>query len=325
MNKIVTLVLTIFLIASFLDAKKADRAVKVVAHDTSESVSFKKSPKKEAKNVTSGKKAVAEKVLPKNLISVNKIALMVYTDEDPIIITQHEINRKSLDGRARTKDEVLFEFVAHHEATELYKMPAEDERVDKHLASIRELHGVTDEQIKQLFREQGYSFEEGKEALRRSYAIEDLLHRLINDRLMVPEKDIVAFYEKNPVVTPAEFRVKKGFIQHDAFTQEERTALQEDGLYQERVEWRDPYWITLDEIADSKKFIADMKPGEIRILPVDGGYEIVTLLKRKKEQIKSLKERRREITDELKFPQQCEMRATFEKELLAKYEVVDFT
>src|SRR5574343_1586541 len=50
-----------------------------------------------------------KKVKQPDLKTVNKIVCVVYTDTDPIIITQLDVERKSLDGRVRTQDEIILE------------------------------------------------------------------------------------------------------------------------------------------------------------------------------------------------------------------------
>ena len=62
--------------------------------------------------------------------------MVVYTDEEPIIITQHDIERKSLDGHSKTMQEVLFDRLKYYEATNYYKISGYQEDAQKHIAAI---------------------------------------------------------------------------------------------------------------------------------------------------------------------------------------------
>jgi parvulin-like peptidyl-prolyl isomerase len=256
------------------------------------------------------------------LKTVNKIAFVIYTDTEPIIITQLDLDRKSLDGRTRTSDEVLLERILYYEATVAYRIPVPDDLVDKHIASIKEAHGLSEGQIADLFKKEGYTFEEGKEQLRISYAIQHLEQQFIAGRLVVTEKEIQEFYDKHPIKEPAAVRIKKGILKKDELTEKEFDQLVNNGLHQQRIEWGNPYWLQEHEIADSKKFIMTMEPGTLKVIPSPDGYEVITVLKRTQERNKTLDECRKEIADQIRFPKYQKMLHEFHTSVLGKYEIV---
>ncbi len=255
---------------------------------------------------------------------VNQIKIVIYSSHtDPIIITSLDLSRKSLDGRERTEQEVILDRIkCYGEGLGVYHMPYPEERVEKHLTSLREVHGISDVQIQELFAKEGYSLEEGKKELAISYVVGDLMQHLIIGKLIVTEQEIEEYYKKNPVIEPAAFRIEKGTLLKDEWTQKEIDALMYDGQYVERVQWGVTYWLELDEIADDRKFIVDMKPGEIRALESEEGYEAIRLVKRKKEHAKTLDERRREIADQLRFPKYQKMLDEYHAKLLSSYDIV---
>ena len=257
--------------------------------------------------------------------TVNKIAIVVYTDDEPIMITQHSLNCKTLDGRMRTRHELLMEKLMCYEALNYYKMPITDEMVDKHLASLKEMHGIGDAQIKQLFKEAGYTYEEGREQLRASYAIQSLMGQLVDGRVVVAEEDVKAFYDKNPLKEQASFRIQTAFIKEGDLTSFQMQDLVEDGLYKDLVVWDSPYSLDIDEIAESKKYIISMKPGEIKSEKVKDGYQVVMLVKRKKERVKPFEECRSDIIAMLRVQSRKDRFASYEKELLGKYDIVYLT
>ena len=166
-----------------------------VAVDTKKDVSVTV-PEKKIENIKVDAKkgtavAVPEKKLPEVKVAsvdvkkeepkkqpketVNKIAVVIYTDDEPIMITKHSLDCKTLDGRVRSRDELVMEKLMCHEALNYYKIPITDDMVDKHLASLKEMHGIGDAEIKKLFKEAGYTYEEGRAQLRSSYAIQSLM------------------------------------------------------------------------------------------------------------------------------------------------------
>jgi hypothetical protein len=268
-------------------------------------------------------KKAAPKKQEKDLI--NKIAIVVYTDEEPIMITQHSLNCKTLDGRMRTTHELLMEKLMCYEALNYYKIPITDEMVDKHLSSLKEMHGIGDVQIKQMFKEAGYTYEEGREQLRASYAIQSLMGQLVDGRVVVEEKDVEEYYKKNPLKEQASFRIQTAFIKEGDLTSLQLQDLIEDGLYKELVVWDSPYSLDIDEIAESKKYIISMKPGEIRSEKVKDGHQVVMLVKRTKERLKEFEECRSDIIAMLRFQSRQERFKSYEKELLNKYDIVYLT
>ncbi|MCF7900256.1 hypothetical protein K9K77_01985 [Candidatus Babeliales bacterium] len=256
---------------------------------------------------------------------VNKIAIVVYTDDDPIMITQHSLNCKTLDGRTRTMHELLMEKLMCYEALTYYKIPITDEMVDKHLASLKEMHGIGDVQIKQLFKEAGYTYEEGREQLRASYAIQSLMGQLVDGRVVVEENEVKEYYKKNPIKEQASFRIKTAFVKNGDMTDLQIQDLVEDGLYKDLVVWDSPYWLDIDEIAESKKYITSMKVGQVKSEIVADGHHMVMLVNAKQERIKPFEECRSDIIGLLRGKNRQERFASYEKELLNKYDIVYLT
>ena len=274
--------------------------------------------------VVEQKKTTKKEPVAPTLTPVNSIKIVIYSSHaDPIVITSLDLSRKSLDGRERTEQEVILDRIkCYGEGLGIYHMPYPEERVEKHLTSLREVHGISDKQIQELFAKEGYSFNEGKKELAISYVVGDLMQHLIIGKLIVTEQEIEEYYKKNPEIEPAAFRIEKGSLLKDEWTQKEIDALVNDGQYAERVQWGVTYWLALDEIADDRKFIVDMKPGEIRVVESEEGYDAIKLVKRKKEHTKTLDERRRDIADQLRFPKYQKMLDEYHAKLLSSYDIV---
>lgn len=268
------------------------------------------------------KSSAQKKEIKEEEALVNKIAIVVYTDDEPIMITQHSLNCKTLDGRTRTMQELLMEKLMCYEALTYYKIPITDEMVDKHLASLKEMHGIGDAQIRQLFKEAGYTYEEGREQLRSSYAIQSLMGQLVDGRVVVEENEVKEYYKNNPLKEQAAYRIKTAFVKKGDMTDLQIQDLVEDGLYKDLVVWDNPYWLERDEIAESKKYITSMKLGQVQSEIVKDGYHMVMLINAKQERIKPFEECRSDIIALLRGKNRQERFASYEKELLNKYDIV---
>lgn len=254
---------------------------------------------------------------------VNKIAIVVYTDSEPIIITFLDIDRKSLDGQKRSAKDVLLERLKFYEATEYYKISGYQEDAEKHLKAIKNEHNLNDSQLASIFKESGYTLEEGRKELEMTYAVRRLMQELVINRIVVSEKEIKDYYEKNPVHVCASYKVRKGKVKKSVLTQEQVEDLSKTGKHKEEIVWMSPYWIFEDELAEHKKFITTMKVNAIALSEaLDDEYEFVQVIKTKPGHLKTLKERHNEITQILRYPKYDHYMKEYNDQLLEKYEVV---
>jgi hypothetical protein len=281
-----------------------------------------KSSQKE-KQQTSEQTSVAHSEKKKDFKSVDNVAVVIYTETDPIILTRSDFVRPSINGVKQKKREVILSHIMDYEAINVYKTPISDEAVTKYIGSLKEHHNLDDARLKSMFNAAGYSYEEGVDELRRMLTIDALLGFKIKSRLVVPEDEVRAYYKKHAQVEPASFKIKKGFLSESTLTEEERTQLQKIGKHSEQVDWLTPYWINEDELAESRKFIAKMQEGEIAPLEkVGNGYEVTKLVQLKKSKKRSFEESYKEISEKMKAPLFQKMLSEYHDDLLKKYEVV---
>ena len=256
-------------------------------------------------------------------ITVNAIATTVYGPSSSFFITDLDYKRKTLDGQQRTRKELVSERLMYDKCTNFFHMPPAWSRVDRHIESLKYMHGLSDVQIEDLFKQSGYSLQDGKIELARSYTISDFSQQYISNKLIVTESDIVAYYKKHPEVVPDSYYIKKGFIAKKQATEEQMKEMEQNGEYQDLVNWDVSYWIARDELSDQKKFITDMKPGQIKVIAQKEEYEVIQLVKRKHKHTRTLEERRAAITHELSSKNYQQLYDEFQKALFKEYTVVD--
>lgn len=268
---------------------------------------------------------------------VNKIAVLIYvtapsqpgSDKElekvsDIIITLLDIERPSIDGRVRSLDDLILDKLMAFEAMYFYRMVIPDDAIDKYINSIKEHYNIGDEQLRQMFKQAGYTYEEAREQLGASQAIDSLLNFKIRSRLVVPEKDVRTYYEANPVYEDASYKIKKSFISEGLLTEDELQNISDKVIKKHAIEWSTPYWLTDEEMTDERRdMLYSMKVDQYsKPEQVTGGYEVIQLLAAKPRALKSFEERYREITMILQEPHYYKMFEEFKKELFAKYEVV---
>lgn len=295
-------------------------------------------PKKKGKGVPS-QPIVAQKKEPTTAGGqlINKIAVIIYVTApsqpgsdkqlekvSDIVITLLDVERPSIDGRLRTLDELILDKLLFFEATYFYRMVISDEAIDKYINSIKEHYGIGDEQLREMFKQAGYTYDEGREQLAASQAVDGLLNFKIRSRLVVPEKEIRDYYDAHPEYEEGSYKIKKAFIPDGVLTPEELASLNDSVTAHKSIEWSMTYWLSEDEMTDERKATLQAAPvgGYTQPEQVTGGYEVIKVLAAKPRAVKSFEDSYREITAKLQEPQYFKMLEEFKKELFAKYEIV---
>ena len=313
-------------------AKQAEEKPQVVQEESKKNQS-KKPPVEKSEQKSEQKTSTST---PKREL-VNKIAVLIYvaapsqpgSDKElekvsDIVITLLDIERPSIDGRMRTLEELILDKLMAFEAIYFYRMVVSDEAIDKYISSIKEHYNISDDQLRAMFRQAGYTYEEGREQLGASQAIDSLLNFKIRSRLVVDEKEVRAYYDAHPMYEEASYKIKKAFIPEAALTEEELETLSDKIMKKSSIQWSSPYWLAQDEMTDERRAIIEAMKVDQYSEPeqVTGGYEVIKLLAVKPRALKSFEDRYREIGSKLQEPQYYKMFEALKKELLNKYEIV---
>ena len=267
----------------------------------------------------SPKKEVAfDQKIPSGLKSENEIVAVVYGTNSTDIILQTDVDAAKKE--TRTLDDIILEKLMYQDACR-YKIDINDDAIDRHLSGLCNQPGVTRDELEKIFRQSGYSYAEAVDRIRVGRAIEVLTEHKIRSRLVVLEKDVIAYCEANPEI---EFTISKAIVPFDSSKSkssqldELKKAVRTNNL--KGIKFDSPYSLMLDEIVDSKKFITKMKPGSVsQPSEVKGGFEIVKLVKRSE---RSVQDRYREVDALLKKPKFDEMLEAYKKDLKAAASVV---
>lgn len=299
----------------------ANKVVTVKQSDTSKKTELKK---KIADNVVEKKQSQQKNETPKKLVLEDEIAVIIHTspEQDPILLTRKELNRLSINGTAQTEAEIIRARKIEYEGVYVFKMPIPDEAITGYMRSLKEAHGMTDDQFKQKFEDAGYSYEEGIDELRRMLIVDQLFNFKIKSRLVVPESDVREYYEKNPQEIPAAYNIRQGFLSNGILTEEEIKELTANGKHSNLVDWMSPYWRSEDDLAESLKHMKTLPDGSIAaVLSTGNGYEVIQLVKKRPKRKRTFEESYKEIVDILQRPLFEKLVKEYEQELDQKYEV----
>lgn len=268
------------------------------------------------------------------LKDVDTIVAVVYGKEDTIIITKSELNRRGLDGAIRTLDDLVLERLMYIDAKKHNMLPTEED-IDKHLLSVQKNYGLTLDQLKEMFVEAGYSYKEGREQFAITTAVQSIVDYKIMSRLIVPEKDVKAYYEAHPEVEQAAYHLQVAVVpfqegvdpkdqkaQLEAIVTKKRSS---DPLLPDGLSWSRPFWIDHQDVADDKVFIFSMATNDVSMpQETPSGFELIKLLDKKPERVRPLPDRYREIVNILRKPKYMSMLEEYKADLYANSSVEYF-
>lgn len=264
-----------------------------------------------------------------NFILIDQIEAVVYGQEDVEIITKSDIDRPSLGGGFRTKDEIIFEREVLLDAKK-HNIPQDDEAVDAYLAQIQREHNLSEEELENIFTSSGYTLEEGRDQLQMMQTINTMLDVKIRSNLIVPRRDVEEYYKNHPTVIEATYILQRAVVpqskklsadqQHNILVKYAQTGKGASG-----ITWSDSFTINHSDIAANKHFIYEMEPGQISLpQEVGTGFEMFKLVEKTPETVKSLDDCYREIVDILRRPKYEELMEKYKATLMQNASVVYF-
>jgi parvulin-like peptidyl-prolyl isomerase len=263
------------------------------------------------------------------LVPIDTIKVVLYGTERTDLVTLSDVDRPSIAGNKQTLDDLVTSKLMVQDAVH-YKMEPNDEAVDNNLKAVQRENNLSLDDLKSIFNAAGYTYEEGRAQFKEMTAISTMIDFRIRSRLIVPEREIEAYYQAHPIIQEASFQVERALVtvpqdmDRAAFLQELKN-LKETRQCKLDIEWGEPFWINKSEIAGDKQFITTMEISSIAIGSESAaGIEVFRLINKKGEHLLSLEERYYEIADYLKRPKYDELFEQYKKDLFAGAGVVYF-
>ncbi|HLJ31627.1 MAG TPA: peptidylprolyl isomerase [Candidatus Babeliales bacterium] len=264
-----------------------------------------------------------------DLVLLDQIEVAVYGQEDVEIITKSDIDRPSLGGGFRSKEDIVFEKEVLLDAKK-HHIPQDEEAIDAYLAQMQREHGLSSAQLEEIFTSAGYTIEEGREQLQMMNVMNTMLDIKIRSNLIIPRKDVEEYYKNHPTIIEATYTLQRAFVpQSDRMSDKQQYKVlmryAQTGKGASGVVWSDSFTINHADIATSKQFIYDMEIGQVsEPYAMNGGFEMFKLVDKTPETVKSLEESYREIVDILRRPKYEELMEKYREMLMKNAAVVYF-
>ena len=240
-----------------------------------------------------------------------------------------ELERPKLDGSPNTLPEMLTDLALAQEAKK-YRLWPSPEDVDKQLRMLSEANKKTPKEFDDLLLTIGYTPAEGRLAFAQINAINTLIGFKITGNLIVPESEVIKYYNENPEVEPAAYYLEYTLVPFAQAQSKEKQLKQLQMIADKNDPKRslkssNPFWVKENELAEDKQFITQMTRGEISA-PIEtaGGFELFRLRDKKDECVKHVNERYAEIVTILRKPKYSELMASLQKDLLDNASIIYF-
>jgi hypothetical protein len=270
---------------------------------------------------------VVDGVDTSNFFLLDQIEVVVYGQEDVEIITKSDVDRPSLGGEMRTKEDIVFEREVLLDAKK-HHIPQDEDAIDAYLVQIQREHNLSEKELEQIFTSSGYTIEEGRQQLQMMQTVNTMLDIKIRSNLIVPRKDVEEYYKNNPCMIEGTYTLERAFVpqskklsadaQYNVLVKYATTGKGVSG-----VVWGEAFTINHSDVAENKHFIYTMELGDISSpYNVNGGFELFRLVEKTAEQVKSLEESYREIVDILRRPKYEELMENYRQFLLNTAAVV---
>lgn len=248
---------------------------------------------------------------------VDEIIVIIYHANGNVPILRSDI-RPSIDGRPRNLRDILVEELLILDGKKL-KIEVSEADIDRFLGQLQKANGVSLDAIQQLFKEMGYTLEEGRAQLKRNQMISEVVEfRIKGQHRMVIEPAVIEeYYTAHPEYHEPRFTLVQAVVPHGALTRadlEKRIAEKS----QEFV-WQEPFTVLESELPEEKQFIKAHNDGDIVTIEEGAeGFEITKLVHRQERTLISLDERRDMISGEIRKQRFLELRDEFFKKLLSE-------
>lgn len=261
------------------------------------------------------------------LILIDEIKVAIFSPEGNEIVTKSDLDRPNLAGAIRGMEDIVFEWLAYLDAKR-WKMLPDEAMVDKYLTMIQRDNNLSSDDLKRMFANAGYTYEEGREQLKKMQAVNLMLGNKVRSSLVVPRKEVIAYYEDNPEYEDMELKIARIVIPFDenkTRDQQKRDIKRAVAAKNSPIDWGTAFWVKEEDVAPEKRFIFKMKQGQVSLPKATAeGFEMYRVIERKEKRLKTLDERYQEIVEALTQPKYHELLNKYKKELLDSASIVYF-
>jgi hypothetical protein len=182
--------------------------------------------------------------------------------------------------------------------------------------------------LEQVLSRSLLTLQEGIKELKKMYAV-NYMTEMKMQTIVVPEEEIVAYYNAHPIYKEARIKAERAFVPFD-YTISREMQLNQLVEFSNKgtgstVEWSKPCWFVENELADHLKFIISLQPPTIsEPRETNGGFELYRIVINKPRAKVSLKKRYKQIVAQLRQEKAAQIIAQYKKKLFDSASVVYF-
>lgn len=267
---------------------------------------------------------------PQELILLDQIEKAVVSKDSTEIITLSDYDRQHLGGGYRSTEDLIFEKGLLFKAHEMH-IPDDPDAVDTGIANMQRDYHLSQEDIEEIFKSAGYTYQEGREQYAIMQKINTVLDIKVRSNVVVAKKDIQIYYNNHPETVPALYTLERIVIPFAKTVSKETQynnliaslSLETINLYRNNTV---PFTIAHADIAPEKSFIYAMNPGDISLPEkIAQGFEIFYLIEKTDEHQKPLEERQKEIIDILSREKYNQLLHDYQEQVLNSLTVIDIS
>lgn len=243
---------------------------------------------------------------------IDEIRAIVYHDSGSNPILTSDL-KPELDGTPCTLGDALCNELMLLDAQRLNINVSPDD-ADKYLDSLQKANHMSRAAMEQVMLDMGYTYEEGKEKLRRKQMIEQVIDfRVKSDkRFIVQREDVEAYDNEHPVFEEASFVLSQVVIPDVTDAEQELSGAELD-----QQPWEEPFEIKESELAESMRFIINEPAGTIVDRDLVGeGLELTKLVAKKLARRVPVDERYDWIMNQIRMKRFEQLMKDYRKELL---------
>lgn len=233
---------------------------------------------------------------------IDKIVAIIYHGDGSSLILQSDLARGF--GGAKTLQQEISARLMLLDAQKL-KVTITDSELEAQIAQLQKQNNFTAEDVKNIFKNDGFTEQEGKEELRKNFLVRKIIGYRVEDKISVSMKDIEEEYAKCPAYLPSKFTIKQAFISFANSSRSIKTAQIKNKISSGEIltttTWQNPITLSSDQISPEMLLkVENLIPNEVIILDEsDTGITLLTLVSKEEKQMIPIEEKKYEIRSKL--------------------------
>lgn len=224
-------------------------------------------------------------------------------EEEIVVLCKSDVEKTSIDGRNLTPDEWLVSWATYLDACRL-KISALPEDIDKTIRNVIKEYGISEDQLKEMFKSGGYTWEEARRHLGLMQVEKTRIDWEISSRVSdrVTDAEVIAYCNEHPKYIPARYTLKRAFIARELEVHPRKQKLEmKRKIRAGNIVWSDNYTLEEDELPEDATYITSLKQDQMcDPREVAGGFEVIKLVSKTAGYNQPPEERREECEDKIR-------------------------